>query len=589
MSWVCNSFEDDSNCNEIIGLKYTSYRNKMMNNFEKPGKEKGGQHTGELATARAAHEIDVENLNKALAAQKAVMARQVHAAQAAAEEAIKRAQQAEDLVHNLHNTNIQLKKTLESTPVPVQVPVVVVPHGPSIEELEQSNDALQLKVVSHERVIMILKESNKHIQQELETERFLISLNEKLFEDLGREQAARKKLHNEMEDLKGRIRVYVRIRPMSGTETARRCQEAVLADGSHAVQVRGVGSAASQKTYDFDKVYGAGNDSSGSGGGDGSDEAYDSNGSFSPSAGILPRAVVELYRLLEERTAQITFNVEIQMFQLYKDKLEDLLTDVCKQRPVRYTDNKQQQQQQQGSLRVILADHSPSGLVEVEGASRHVASTATAALQILASGSSRRSTSSTRLNSESSRSHLICVLVVRLTNRRTKTTTIGKLTLVDLAGSERVDKSGAQGEVLKEAQSINKSLSALGGVIAAVSNGSNHIPYRDHALTMLMSDSIGGNAKTLMFVNCSPADYNNVESNNSLAFAARCKDITNIIAGAQLGTGQQSIISSLKKEIIRLKRAEKESPRSSKKSDRSRFASPARSLSDVESVTSDTR
>jgi len=81
--------------------------------------------------------------------------------------------------------------------------------------------------------------------------------------------------------------------------------------------------------------------------------------------------------------------------------------------------------------------------------------------------------------------------------------------------------------VLKEAQSINKSLSALGGVIGALTTGAAHVPYRDHALTMLMSDSIGGNAKTLMFVNCSPADYNNMESNSSLAFAARCKDITN--------------------------------------------------------------
>ena len=100
---------------------------------------------------------------------------------------------------------------------------------------------------------------------------------------------------------------------------------------------------------------------------------------------------------------------------------------------------------------------------------------------------------------------------------------------------QRVDKSGAVGDVLKEAQSINKSLSALGGVIAALTTGQAHIPYRDHALTMLMSDSIGGNAKTLMFVNCSPADYNNAESASSLSFAARCKDITNpVVGGSQV-------------------------------------------------------
>jgi len=67
--------------------------------------------------------------------------------------------------------------------------------------------------------------------------------------------------------------------------------------------------------------------------------------------------------------------------------------------------------------------------------------------------------------------------------------------------------------MLKEAQSINKSLSALGDVIAGLTSGSKHVPYRNHPLTMLMSDSLGGNAKTLMFVNTSPADYNNAESN----------------------------------------------------------------------------
>ena len=104
------------------------------------------------------------------------------------------------------------------------------------------------------------------------------------------------------------------------------------------------------------------------------------------------------------------------------------------------------------------------------------------------------------MNAESSRSHLICCLVVKQTNRKTGIVNIGKLTLVDLAGSERVDKSGATGEMLKEAQSINKSLSAIGDVISALTSGSAHVPYRNHPLTMLMSDSLGGNAKTLMCV-----------------------------------------------------------------------------------------
>lgn len=85
----------------------------------------------------------------------------------------------------------------------------------------------------------------------------------------------------------------------------------------------------------------------------------------------------------------------------------------------------------------------------------------------------------------------------------------------------------AVGEQLKEAQAINKSLSALGNVISALASEQAHIPYRDHKLTLLMSDSLGGNAKTLMFVNVSPTDANLDESQNSLAYAQRVRTIKN--------------------------------------------------------------
>jgi hypothetical protein len=80
---------------------------------------------------------------------------------------------------------------------------------------------------------------------------------------------------------------------------------------------------------------------------------------------------------------------------------------------------------------------------------------------------------------------------------------------------------------LKEAQAINKSLSALGNVISALATEQGHVPYRDHKLTMLMSDSIGGTAKTLMFVNISPVDGNLDETQNSLQYATRVSTIKN--------------------------------------------------------------
>jgi len=276
------------------------------------------------------------------------------------------------------------------------------------------------------------------------------------------------------------------------------------------------------------------------------------NGEFDSLAGITPRAVSELFRLLNERTAQVEYVVEVQMFQLYRDGLEDLLKDKPEKRKKKKGDEDEDVKEKSPGLKITLAEHSPTGLVFIEGAEVLTATTPGDVMKIFAKGSSRRTTASTQMNAESSRSHLVCSLVVKLTNRRSGIQSIGKLTLVDLAGSERVDKSGAVGDVLKEAQSINKSLSALGDVISALTTGQQHIPYRNHPLTMLMSDSIGGNAKTLMFVNTSPADYNSAESNSSLAFASRCKDVTNQVVNAP-GV-QAAQVNALKKELAKLKK-----------------------------------
>lgn len=89
----------------------------------------------------------------------------------------------------------------------------------------------------------------------------------------------------------------------------------------------------------------------------------------------------------------------------------------------------------------------------------------------------------------------------------------------------RVKKSKSTGERFKEAQAINKSLSALGDVISCLASNAPHIPYRNHKLTMLMSDSLGGNAKTLMFVNVSPANTNLDETQNSLQYATRVSSV----------------------------------------------------------------
>merc|ERR1719446_1400169 len=99
--------------------------------------------------------------------------------------------------------------------------------------------------------------------------------------------------------------------------------------------------------------------------------------------------------------------------------------------------------------------------------------------------------------------------------------------MCDLAGSERLKKSDVSGDMAKEAIEINKSLTALGDVIEALTKKQNQIPYRNHKLTQCMQDSLGGSSKTLMFVNCSPASSNVDETSNALKYATRAKKVTN--------------------------------------------------------------
>ena len=197
---------------------------------------------------------------------------------------------------------------------------------------------------------------------------------------------------------------------------------------------------------------------------------------------------------------------------------------------------------------VKLAQHTRDGLAAVEGGVCRQATSLEKLVELLDKGLEQRAVAHTELNAESSRSHLLVSIVLTSTNRRSGKKTRGKLMLVDLAGSERVEKSGVQGDELKEAASINKSLSAIGDVIAALSQKSKHVPYRNHPLTMLMSDSIGGTAKTLMIVNASPSSEHASETANSLTFGSRCKRVKSSSGGEMAAQ-----LKDLRKELDRMK------------------------------------
>merc|ERR1712066_955168 len=134
------------------------------------------------------------------------------------------------------------------------------------------------------------------------------------------------------------------------------------------------------------------------------------------------------------------------------------------------------------------------------------------------------------MNSESSRSHLLLIIKIMSVNKETRDQLRGKILMCNLAGSERLKKSEVTGDMQKEAIEINKSLTALGDVIECLTKAKGHIPYKNHKLTQVMQDALGGTSKTLMFVNCSPASSNADETTMSLKYATRAKNIINSVA-----------------------------------------------------------
>ena len=237
---------------------------------------------------------------------------------------------------------------------------------------------------------------------------------------------------------------------------------------------------------------------------------------YDENRGIIPRTIEDIFTYIESNSNKDTkFIIRAAYLQIYNEMISDLLKPNSQNKNLNIREDKKK------------------GLY-VEHLSEWAVRSPSDIYSLLERGASCREVSNTNMNDVSSRSHAVFMIIVEqlisdseLNGKQI--TKIGKLNLVDLAGSERTRITGATGKQLEESKKINKSLSALGNVINALTDSKErkHVPYRDSKLTRLLENSLGGNCKTTMIATISPAQCSFNESLSTLNFAKRAKNIKN--------------------------------------------------------------
>ncbi|CAL0320851.1 unnamed protein product [Lupinus luteus] len=368
-----------------------------------------------------------------------------------------------------------------------------------------------------------------------------------------------RKLYNQVQDLKGNIRVYCRVRPfLSGQQNFVSSVDSIE-DGTITISIPSKNEKG-RRSFNFNKVFGP---SSGQSevfsdmqplirsvldgfnicifayGQTGSGKTYTMTGPeeiTEKSQGVNYRALSDLFLTADKRKYTFCYDVSVQMIEIYNEQVRDLLvTDGTNKR---YPFTK-------------IRSNSSKGL-SVPDASRVPVSSTNDVIELMNLGQRNRAVGATAVNDRSSRSHSCLTVHVQGRDLTSGTLLRGCMHLVDLAGSERAGKSEATGDRLKEAQHINKSLSALGDVIASLAQKNQHVPYRNSKLTQLLQDSLGGQAKTLMFVHISPEADSIGETISTLKFAER---VATVELGAATVNKDVADVKDLKEQIASLKAA----------------------------------
>ncbi|KAL4563116.1 hypothetical protein LXL04_027149 [Taraxacum kok-saghyz] len=391
---------------------------------------------------------------------------------------------------------------------------------------------LQRQLATANEKLKVADLSTSEIQTEYKNQVDTISKLEKQLKEAENQilegDTLRKKLHNTILELKGNIRVFCRVRPML-PDDAPGALDTVCYTNSGELKGRRIDiqlQNGQNTPFTFDKVFthDAGQEevfmeisqlvqSALDGykvcifayGQTGSGKTYTMMGR-QEAPGLIPQSLKQVFETSQALAAQgWKFKMQASMLEIYNETIRDLLM-------IRSNggDGKKYNISHDANGNTVVSD-----LTIVDVTSQNEVS------NLLKRAAQSRAVGKTDMNAESSRSHFVFTLRIVGVNESTEQVVHGVLNLIDLAGSERLSKSGATGERLKETQAINKSLSALSEVILALGKKDDHVPYRNSKLTYLLQPCLGGDSKTLMFVNISPDPLSVHESLCALKFAAR--------------------------------------------------------------------
>ncbi|KAJ5742455.1 uncharacterized protein N7511_011474 [Penicillium nucicola] len=416
----------------------------------------------------------------------------------------------------------------------------------SVQDLKHNLDIASSNSVTLESSIRALKahiefleggreEQSKAFERSNQQMTDALAETDAIREKLRREETLRRKLHNQVQELKGNIRVFCRVRPSLKSEPASQLtlmQYPDEAEDAKEINILGPEEKTSlgtvsrkNNTFSFDRVFNPTTQNA---------EVFDEISQLVQSAldgynvcifcygqtgsgkthtmssvdGMIPRAVHQIYETaqgLEEKGWR--YSMAGNFVEVYNENLNDLLGNPDELDKKKHEIRHDMQRGKTTITDITTVDLDSPEMVE----------------SILKNADANRSVAATKANERSSRSHSVFILKLTGVNHITGERSEGTLNLVDLAGSERLSHSGATGERLKETQNINRSLSSLGDVISALGQGKEggHIPYRNSKLTYLLQFSLGGNSKTLMFVMVSPLQAHMSETLTSLKFATK--------------------------------------------------------------------